>query len=231
MGSATKTLSNIMNNNNSSKPKVHTPLSNDLLQQFDAFNLNSSPAPSHHSNTSSHHSGSKPNHQKSQTALDAFADFDDFAATAGTGTRTGTETGFGASTKSITTSNTKLNDSFFDAFNDNFGANQNLTAASMGTTKPNDQKAAFNDNFEDNFKVGNASGQLDNHNFAKFDAFEAHNFSNDFGNSSFGEKQNGHNGKAKKEPPSKDKFEADYSKPESFDADLEEALKRSMVDN
>ncbi|XP_070139962.1 epidermal growth factor receptor substrate 15-like 1 isoform X3 [Drosophila kikkawai] len=225
MGSTTKTLSNIANNNNSIKPKAHTPLQNDLLAQFDAFNLNSSPAPSHHSNTSSHHSSSKPHHQKSQTALDAFADFDDFAATAGTGTGLGSGTG----TKSITTSNTKLNDSFFDAFNDNFGGNQNSTAASIGaTTKPSDQKAAFNDNFDDNFKVGHS--QLDNHNFAKFDAFEAHNFSSDFGNSSFGkEKQNGHS-KAKKEP-SKDKFEADYSKPESFDADLEEALKRSMVDN
>ncbi|KAH8314480.1 hypothetical protein KR059_009616 [Drosophila kikkawai] len=225
MGSTTKTLSNIANNNNSIKPKAHTPLQNDLLAQFDAFNLNSSPAPSHHSNTSSHHSSSKPHRQKSQTALDAFADFDDFAATAGTGAGLGSGTG----TKSITTSNTKLNDSFFDAFNDNFGGNQNSTAASIGaTTKPSDQKAAFNDNFDDNFKVGHS--QLDNHNFAKFDAFEAHNFSSDFGNSSFGkEKQNGHS-KAKKEP-SKDKFEADYSKPESFDADLEEALKRSMVDN
>ncbi|KAH8375470.1 hypothetical protein KR200_008230 [Drosophila serrata] len=233
VGSATKTLSNIMNNNNNSKPKAHTPLNNDLLQQFDAFNLNSSPAPSHHSTTSSHHSSTKPHNQKSQTALDAFADFDDFAATAGTGTGIGIGKGAGTG-KSITTSNTKLNDSFFDAFNDNFGVNQNPTVASMGTiTKPSDQKAAFNDNFDDNFKVGNSSSQLDNHNFAKFDAFEAHNFSNDFGNSSFGssakEKQNGHS-KAKKEP-SKDKFEADYSKPESFDADLEEALKRSMVDN
>jgi len=79
MGIAAKTLSNIVNNN-STKPKVATPLNNDFLQQFDAFNLNSSPAPSHHSSTS-HHSTSKPNHQKSQTALDTFADFDDFAAT------------------------------------------------------------------------------------------------------------------------------------------------------
>ncbi|KAH8346391.1 hypothetical protein KR084_010489 [Drosophila pseudotakahashii] len=226
MGASAKTLSNIVNNN-SSKPKAATPLNNDILQQFDAFNLNSSPAPSHHSSTS-HHSNSKPNHQKSQTALDTFADFDDFAATmAATG---------GATT--TVTSNTKLNDSFFDAFNDNFSVSQNLSVA-PGVVVANDQKKAFdafNDNFEDHFKMGQEK------NFAKFEAFEAHNFSSDFGNSSFEattkgqgkEKQNGEVAKMKdpsKDPGAKDKFAADYSKPESFDADLEEALKRSVLDN
>ncbi|XP_043645664.1 epidermal growth factor receptor substrate 15-like 1 isoform X2 [Drosophila teissieri] len=226
MGAETKTLSNIVNNN-SSKPKAATPLNNDLLQQFDAFNLNSSPAPSHHSNTSYHsNSNSKPNHQ-SQTALDAFADFDDFAATLAT---TG---GSGAGSTATTTSNTKLNNSFFDAFNDNFSVNQN-SSVPTGVVKPNDQTAkafdAFNDNFEDHFKAES------NANFAKFDGFEAHNFSSDFGNTSFGttgkEKQNGQADKTvQSKEPVKDKFAADYSKPESFDTDLEEALKRSVLDN
>lgn len=224
IGSAAKTLSNIVNNN-SIKPKAATPLNNDLLQQFDAFNLNSSPAPSHHSGTS-YHSNSKPNHD-SQTALDAFADFDDFAATLAT---TG---GSGAATTATTTGNTKLNNSFFDAFNDNFSVIQS-SSVPTGVVRPNDQRAkafdAFNDNFEDQFKTS------PNANFAKFDGFEAHNFSSDFGNASFGttgkEKQNGQvDKKFQSKEPVKDKFAADYSKPESFDADLEEALKRSVLDN
>ncbi|XP_017070232.2 epidermal growth factor receptor substrate 15-like 1 isoform X2 [Drosophila eugracilis] len=226
MGSAAKTLSNIVNNNNI-KAKATTPLNNDLLQQFDAFNLNSSPAPSHHSNTS-HHSNSKPNqNQKSQEALDAFADFGDFAA------KLATTGGSGTGTTTTTTSNTKLNDSFFDAFNDNFSVNE-TSSVTTGVVRPNDQKAqakafdAFNDNFEDDFKPG--------HNFAKFEAFEAHNFSSDFGNSSFEttgkDKQNGQVAKKDQNKElAKDKFAADYSKPESFDADLEEALKRSVMDN
>jgi len=100
-----------------------------------------------------------------------------------------------------------------------------------------DQKKAFdafNDNFEDHFKTGND-------NFAKFEAFETHNFSSDFGNTSFeatavkgkAKEQNGQVAKKKDhgKEPVKDKFAADYSKPESFDADLEEALKRSVLDN
>ncbi|EDX08612.1 epidermal growth factor receptor substrate 15-like 1 isoform X1 [Drosophila simulans] len=224
MGAPAKTLSNIVNNN-SSKPKAATPLNNDLMQQFDAFNLNSSPAPSHHSSTS-YHSNSKPNHH-SQTALDAFADFDDFAATLAT---TGES---GAGTTATTTGNTKLNNSFFDAFNDNFSVVQS-SSVPTGVVRPNDQTAkafdAFNDNFEDHFKTS------PNANFAKFDGFEAHNFSSDFGNTSFGttgkEKQNGQvDKKLQSKEPVKDKFAADYSKPESFDADLEEALKRSVLDN
>ncbi|XP_016928835.2 epidermal growth factor receptor substrate 15-like 1 isoform X1 [Drosophila suzukii] len=228
MGIAAKTLSNIVNNN-SSKPKVATPLNNDFLQQFDAFNLNSSPAPSHHSSTS-HHSTSKPNHQKSQTALDTFADFDDFAATGGLGSGSGS----GLGTTTTATSNTKLNDSFFDAFNDNFTVSQNAVVAT-GLVDQKKAFDAFNDNFEDHFKTGND-------NFAKFEAFEAHNFSSDFGNTSFEataakgtakEQQNGQVAKKKDhgKEPVKDKFAADYSKPESFDADLEEALKRSVLDN
>ncbi|XP_032572016.1 epidermal growth factor receptor substrate 15-like 1 isoform X2 [Drosophila sechellia] len=224
MGAPAKTLSNIVNNN-SSKPKAATPLNNNLMQQFDAFNLNSSPAPSHHSSTS-YHSNSKPNHH-SQTALDAFADFDDFAATLAT---TGES---GAGTTATTTVNTKLNNSFFDAFNDNFSVVQ-ISSVPTGVVRPNDQTAkafdAFNDNFEDHFKTS------PNANFAKFDGFEAHNFSSDFGNTSFGttgkEKQNGQvDKKLQSKEPVKDKFAADYSKPESFDADLEEALKRSVLDN
>nr|XP_016928838.1 epidermal growth factor receptor substrate 15-like 1 isoform X4 [Drosophila suzukii] len=228
MGIAAKTLSNIVNNN-SSKPKVATPLNNDFLQQFDAFNLNSSPAPSHHSSTS-HHSTSKPNHQKSQMALDTFADFDDFAATGGLGSGSGSVLG----TTTTATSNTKLNDSFFDAFNDNFSVSQNAVVAT-GLVDQKKAFDAFNDNFEDHFKTGND-------NFAKFEAFEAHNFSSDFGNTSFEattakgkakEQQNGQVAKKKDhgKEPVKDKFAADYSKPESFDADLEEALKRSVLDN
>ncbi|XP_017120183.1 epidermal growth factor receptor substrate 15-like 1 isoform X4 [Drosophila elegans] len=231
MGAAAKNLSNMLNNNNG-KPKAATPLNHDLLQQFDAFNLNSSPAPSYHS-TTSHHSNSTPNPQKSQTALDAFADFDDFPATLATNAGSGSGPGSGKTIAATTTSNTKLNDSFFDAFNDNFGVGQNSSVTTGLTSKPNEQKAtakafdAFNDNFEDHFKMG--------HNFAQF---ESHNFSSDFGSTSFEatgkEKQNGQV-KAKmdpdKKPLAKDKFAADYSKPESFDADLEEALKRSVLDN
>ncbi|XP_052843724.1 epidermal growth factor receptor substrate 15-like 1 isoform X4 [Drosophila gunungcola] len=231
MGAAAKNLSNMLNNNNG-KPKAATPLNHDLLQQFDAFNLNSSPAPSYHS-TTSHHSSSTPNPQKSQTALNAFADFDDFPATLATTAGSGSGPGSGTTIAATTTSNTKLNDSFFDAFNDNFGVGQNSSVTTGLTSKPNEQKAtakafdAFNDNFEDQFKMG-----------LNFAQFEAHNFSSDFGRTSFEatgkEKLNGQV-KAKmdpgKKPPTKDKFAADYSKPESFDADLEEALKRSVLDN
>ncbi|XP_017148127.2 epidermal growth factor receptor substrate 15-like 1 isoform X2 [Drosophila miranda] len=233
---AVKTLNNMkrININNNMTPRAVTPLNNDIMQQFDAFNLNASPAPS------SHHSNASQNHKKSQTALDAFADFDDFGSdTAGTTDTTTTTT---------TTTTKKLNDSFFDAFNDNLKLNDNTTAAT-GTMPTSVTKAlasekistsrtsfdafavssdAFNDNFEDSFggsKPTNST-QLDN-NFAKFEAFDVHNFSSDFGK---GFPEGKQNGGAKKEQ-TKDRYAADYSKPESFDADLEEALKRSMLDN
>ncbi|XP_022228793.2 epidermal growth factor receptor substrate 15-like 1 isoform X2 [Drosophila obscura] len=230
---AVKTLNNMkdMNIHNSTKPRAVTPLNNDIMQQFDAFNLNASPAPS------SHHSNASQNHKKSQTALDAFADFDDF----GSGTA-------GTTTTTTTTMTKKLNDSFFDAFNDNFKLNDNTTTAT-GSTLTTVTKAmaseqisgnrtafdafavssdAFNDNFEDSFggsKPTNST-QLDN-NFAKFEAFDVHNFSSDFGKGFPEGKQNG----GTKKEQTKDRYAADYSKPESFDADLEEALKRSVLDN
>lgn len=97
---------------------------------------------------------------------------------------------------------------------------------------------AFNDNFDDSFgssssstKPANSSNALDN-NFAKFDAFDVHNFSSDFG-TAFNDSKPTNGKQSGKESHGKrtDKFSADYSKPESFDADLEEALKRSMLDN
>ncbi|XP_034132647.1 epidermal growth factor receptor substrate 15-like 1 isoform X2 [Drosophila guanche] len=231
---AVKTLNNVKNmNNNSTKPRAVTPLNNDIMQQFDAFNLNASPAPS------SHHSNASQKDTKSQTALDAFADFDDF----GSGS-------VGATTTTPTTTMTKkLNDSFFDAFNDNFKPNENSITATgsspitatkaLGSQQINASRTAtfdafavssdaFNDNFEDSFggsKPANST-QLDN-NFAKFEAFDVHNFSSDFGK---GFPEGTHNAGAKKDQ-TKDRYAADYSKPESFDADLEEALKRSMLDN
>ncbi|XP_034652804.1 epidermal growth factor receptor substrate 15-like 1 isoform X2 [Drosophila subobscura] len=197
---AVKTLNNVknMNINNSTKPRAVTPLNNDIMQQFDAFNLNASPAPS------SHHSNASQNHTKSQTALDAFADFDDF----GSGSVGATTT-----TTTTTTMTKKLNDSFFDAFNDNFKPNENSITATgsspITATKAlgSDQNSAsrtaafdafavssdaFNDNFEDSFggsKPANST-QLDN-NFAKFEAFDVHNFSSDFGKGFPEGKQNG----------------------------------------
>lgn len=97
---------------------------------------------------------------------------------------------------------------------------------------------AFNDNFDDSFgssssstKPANSSSTVDN-NFAKFDAFDVHNFSSDFG-TAFNDSKPTNGNQSGKESHGKrtDKFSADYSKPESFDADLEEALKRSMLDN
>ncbi|XP_023162573.2 epidermal growth factor receptor substrate 15-like 1 isoform X2 [Drosophila hydei] len=230
---------------NNNKSKTATPLSSELLQQFDAFNMNASPAPSHQSATSN------------PKALDAFADFDDFALDK--------PADAGEATKGATKANlNKLNDSFFNAFNDNFNDNNlnvnnsrnneqtkvksnvaafDAFAVQSSTTKP-DAKLfdAFNDNFEDSFgpaKPANST-TLDN-NFAKFDAFDAHNFSNDFGKSlddsnANKSKHNGSGSASKKSKESltkkdNEKFAADYSKPESYDADLEEALKRSMLDN
>ncbi|XP_064540307.1 epidermal growth factor receptor substrate 15-like 1 isoform X2 [Drosophila montana] len=233
--------------NNNNKSKTATPLSSELLQQFDAFNLNASPAPSHHS------SASQPK------ALDAFADFDDFALEKPPAARRTTQSNANVN---------KLNDSFFNAFNDDNFNDNNLdtlkaktnneqiktksqvaafdafAAVSSATTTTKDSKLfdAFNDNFEDSFSSNKLTNSttLDN-NFAKFDAFDAHNFSSDFGKSLDDSNANKskHNGSAAaagkkmKEALGKpaDKFAADYSKPESFDADLEEALKRSMLDN
>ncbi|BFG04482.1 epidermal growth factor receptor substrate 15-like 1 [Drosophila madeirensis] len=235
---AVKTLNNVKNMyiNNSTKPRAVTPLNNDIMQQFDAFNLNASPAPS------SHHSNASQNHTKSQTALDAFADFDDF----GSGSVGATTT---TTTTTTTTMTKKLNDSFFDAFNDNFKPNENSITATgsspitatkaLGSDENSASRTAafdafavssdaFNDNFEDSFggsKPANST-HLDN-NFAKFEAFDVHNFSSDFGKGFPEGKQNG----GAKKDQTKDRYAADYSKPESFDADLEKALKRSMLDN
>lgn len=216
-----------------------------MLQQFDAFNLNASPAPSHHS------SASQPK------ALDAFADFDDFALEKPAAARLTTQSNAHGN---------KLNDSFFNAFNDHFNDNNLDTlkakpnsepiktksqvaafdafaATTTTTTKDSKLFDAFNDNFEDSFSSNKLTNSttLDN-NFAKFDAFDSHNFSSDFGKSLDDSNANKskHNGSAaaaaKKSKEAlggkaTDKFAADYSKPESFDADLEEALKRSMLDN
>ncbi|KAM8711783.1 hypothetical protein ACLKA7_012312 [Drosophila subpalustris] len=260
--------SKLISNNN--KSKTATPLNSELLQQFEAFNLDSSPVPSHHSSAS--------NPKQSQLGLDAFADFEDFALD-----KPASELTLTAASKDsriITTTATannnanantnKLNDSFFNAFNDSFNDNLNpmitktktlalsnehnnaklqssafdafsvssnpTTAASVTESKLFD---AFNDNFDDNFsnsKPANSTS-LDN-NFAKFDAFDAHNFSSDFGKSfddsnANKSKHNGSPSKKNKEPLGNktDKFASDYSKPESYDTDLEEALKRSMLDN
>ncbi|EDW73930.2 uncharacterized protein Dwil_GK21653, isoform B [Drosophila willistoni] len=266
------------NNHNMIPPKSGTPLSNDILQQFEAFNLNASPALSHHS------SASNSNYKKSQTALDAFADFEDFA-TITTTTTTAASATIITTTTTKTSNTNKLNDSFFDAFNDNFNLNGNhsTTTTNNKMTLANNEQInnkklqpavafdafatassggvgggattiaapvvaadgklfnAFNDNFDEDdcfgvTKTQTTTKQLDN-SFAKFDA---HNFSNDFSNSfnehgSTPKKKNNNNnnaiGENKIEPKATEKFSADYSKPESFDADLEEALKRSMIDN
>ncbi|KAH8413815.1 hypothetical protein KR222_008819 [Zaprionus bogoriensis] len=289
------------------KSKTATPLNSELLQQFDAFNLNPSPAPSHHSNASS---AAKP----ASVTLDAFADADDFdldkpvgsvsestliAAPSLTTTTTATTAAAAATTTTTSISNSnanaeKLNDSFFNAFNDNFNDNLDPLSAksrtqTLGKERTNNNKFdafavssssatlpaakdaklfdAFNDNFEDIFKPANSTS-LDSNNFAKFDAFGADNFGDVFQNASthtqdnnfakfenfdaFGSafegsaQKNGknHNNNNHKDSKSNlsgagskasgkqtDKFAADYSKPESYDADLEEALKRSMLDN
>lgn len=167
-----------------------------------------------------------------------------------------------ATTTTITKTNNKLNnDSFFNAFNDNFNDNlitKPKTVSNLGMEQLNNNKLAafdafavsggaataardtklfdaFNDNFDDSFgsstKPANSSNTLDN-NFAKFDAFDVHNFSSDFG-TAFNDSKPTNGNQSGKEPLGKqtDKFSADYSKPESYDADLEEALKRSMLDN
>lgn len=251
----------ISNNNKSSA----TPLNSELLQQFEAFNLNSSPAPSHHSSAS--------NPKQSQLALDAFADFEDFDLDKPASEITLTAGSKDSRTTMTTTNNNansnKLNDSFFNAFNDNFNDKLNpmantkpktlgnelnnaklqssafdafavsssiTTAATVSESKLFD---AFNDNFDDSFSNSKPANSttLDN-NFAKFDAFDAHNFSSDFGktlddSNANKSKHNGSSSKNNKESHDNkaDKFASDYSKPESYDTDLEEALKRSMLDN
>ncbi|KRG04169.1 uncharacterized protein Dmoj_GI19514, isoform C [Drosophila mojavensis] len=236
--------------NNNNKSKTATPLSSELMHQFDAFNLNASPAPSQKSAASN------------PKALDAFADFDDFALEK--------PAEVGEATKGTTKANlNKLNDSFFNAFNDNFNdnnfnsissknnehakVNSNVSAfdafavqsTTATTTKKSDAKLfdAFNDNFEDSFgSVKPANSTTLDTNFAKFDAFDVHNFSNDFGkslndsNANKGKLNGSGSGTTKKNQESltkknNEKFAADYSKPESYDADLEEALKRSILDN
>ncbi|XP_033148961.1 epidermal growth factor receptor substrate 15-like 1 isoform X2 [Drosophila busckii] len=232
---------------NNNKSQTATPLGSELLQQFDAFNMNAaSPALSHHSNASTN-----------APKIDAFADFDDFALDKSTGSSsTLTSTTTTATTTATTKNNAKqqLNDSFFNAFNDNFKLNDTKTktpepinnanfdafavaatratsAATATAATSNNFKLfdAFNDNFEDSFN--NKPAQQD---FAQFDAFDVHNFSSDFGKStpdSNANKSSTLNGNASKDIKTPQKFSADYSKPESYDADLEEALKRSMLDN
>ncbi|KPU73483.1 uncharacterized protein Dana_GF14485, isoform B [Drosophila ananassae] len=226
-----KTYDSNQKNNNPSKLQAATSLINDQLNQFDAFNLNSSPLPRPSSTSSK--SESNPIHKTSQSAVDKFADFDDFEALAGTEN--------GASTKPSTTTikNTGPNDSFFDAFNANFGENlSSTTVTNANVKKPDDQKAKDFDDSNDNwFKDSLATShsiQLGNQDFAKFEEFGEHNFSSDFANTSLGSSMNEKQNKVKEinsNGSAKEKFAADYSKPESFDADLAQALKRSMLEN
>lgn len=133
--------------------------------------------------------------------------------------------------------NNKL--SAFDAFAVSSGGGG--ATATQAATASKDAKLfdAFNDNFDDSFGSSKPANStiLDN-NFAKFDAFDVHNFSSDFGTAFNDSKHNGNNSSASSKASGKeshgkrtDKFSADYSKPESYDADLEEAIKRSMHDN
>lgn len=132
--------------------------------------------------------------------------------------------------------NNKL--SAFDAFAVSCGGG---ATAAQATTAVKDSKLfdAFNDNFDDSFGSSKpVNSTISDNNFAKFDAFDVHNFSSDFGTAFNDSKHNGNNSSASSKTSGKeslgkqmDKFSADYSKPESYDADLEEALKRSMLDN
>ncbi|XP_036330466.1 epidermal growth factor receptor substrate 15-like 1 isoform X2 [Rhagoletis pomonella] len=168
--------------------KSTTPLSAEFLDRFDAFNLNSSPAPSQHSSTSggltglgvsvgaqSSISSSSKNSKSATPPLETagfaraessslfydFANFDAFGAQKPQ--TTGTMSALGeleAAFKSNTTLESKpnANDSFFDAFNDNFDKNSNPVAK----TKSNTSKA--------NANIFDAFGDSKT-NFDPFDAF------------------------------------------------------------
>lgn len=134
---------------------------------------------------------------------------------------------------------------FFAEFNDNFNKNKNKTAAvdAFGetdnkvstTTKPSTSKFK-SDNFEDEFARIKIKKDMDD--FARFDAF------NEASSKSFEDTFSDSNAAFDKlNKPKRDntvvgstfdlknaKFEADYSKGETFDKDLNEIIKRSLVD-
>nr|XP_017100875.2 epidermal growth factor receptor substrate 15-like 1 isoform X2 [Drosophila bipectinata] len=212
-GDVPKTSDSNLQNNNRSKLQAATSLINDQLNQFDAFNLNSNPPPLQNTNSSS--SDYNPTRKNSESTVHVFADFDDFETLACNGNG-------GGAKKCTTVKNTGPNDSFFDAFNDNFGEDLSSTTVTNATVKKlEDEKTP-------------SSIQLGNQNFAEFEAFVEHNFSSDFANTSLGSSMNEKqhtNKETISKVSAKEKYDADYSKPESFDTDLEKALKRSMLEN
>ncbi|KAH8339721.1 hypothetical protein KR074_012216 [Drosophila pseudoananassae] len=230
LGDVTKSNDSNLKNNNRSKLQAATLLLNDQLNQFDAFNLNSNPLPSPNSHSSN--SESNPTRKYSLSEVYVFADFDDLKTLACIGNGRNTK-------KCVTIKNTGPSDSFFDAFNDNFGENLSSTTATNAKVKKLEEKAPrYNDCYKNKFEEGlptsSSSIQLGNKNFAEFEAFVEHNFSSDFANTSLegsvNEKQH-KNKETTSKVSAKEIFDAEYSKPESFDTDLEKALKRSMLEN
>ncbi|XP_017105735.2 epidermal growth factor receptor substrate 15-like 1 isoform X1 [Drosophila bipectinata] len=230
LGGVSKSYDTNLNNNNPTNLQVATPPNNDQNKQTGSFNLDLGALPLQ--NTISSNSEFNPIRKTAQSAVDEFADFDDFEALACTKN--------GASTKTTTTDkNMGLNDSFFDAFNENFGHSLSSTRVTNASEKKLEDPKAMDYNdcnenwFKDKLQTSN-SIQLGNQNFAKFEEFEEHNFSSDFANTSLGSSVNENQNKRKEtnsKGSAKEKFAADYSKPECFDADLEQALRRSMLEN
>lgn len=126
--------------------------------------------------------------------------------------------------------NNNNNDSFFDAFNDNFNSN-------LKTTSTN-KFDAFGDAFSTATTIATKSSG-----YKVFDENE-NGFEDDFFKMKLSDKNNGtssvNSKKSKKSSQNNvnsavgekiaDKFADDYSKTDSFDADLAEALKRSMAE-
>ncbi|KAH8329473.1 hypothetical protein KR074_011523 [Drosophila pseudoananassae] len=230
LGGVTKTYDSNLNNNNPIQLQVAAPPNFDQDKQNGSFNLDLGALPPQ--NTISSNSEFSPKHKTGQSAVDEFADFDDFEALACTKNEASTIT-------TTTNKNMGLNNSFFDAFNENFGHNLSSTRVTNAPEKKLEDPKAKNYNdcnenwFKDKLQTSN-SIQLGHQNFAKFEEFEEHNFSSDFANTSIGNSVNENQNKRKESDSkgsAKEKFAAHYSKPESFDADLEQALRRSMLEN
>lgn len=137
-----------------------------------------------------------------------FANFDAFSST---------------TTIQSTNNNNINNDSFFDAFNDNFNANQKSTV--IGHNKLD----AFGDFSSTTTKSSGYKVFDENENGFEDDFFKLKlndNSVNSKKSSSLTKKSSQIAGSEK----ISDKFAEDYSKTDSFDTDLAEALKRSMAD-
>lgn len=125
------------------------------------------------------------------------------------------------------TNSSNSDSDFFETFNDNFNKNSNTTKSSIVDAFGDDKTTAkinpknFSSTFDDfddefaNLQINPTTTSVSNNNFSKFDNIGKKNLlSNENAVSKV-----------------KNKFNAeDFSKNDNFDTDLEEVLKRSLVD-